>query len=428
MQTRSHATATPTQTPTEIGDPAPSAAIREVQVGGLVLGPRERDYLQQVIDSNRLSYGPFTHRFEQLFSRIHDCAYACFCNSGTSALQIALHALAEQRGWKPGDEVIVPAVTFVATVNVVLLAGLRPVLVDVLPDTYTIDPDQVEQAVTPRTRCIIPVHLLGLPADMDPIREIARRHSLVIVEDSCETMFARYRGRSVGALGDVGCFSTYVAHMLVTGVGGLATTSDPELARLMRSLMNHGRDNIYISIDDDRDRAAPRFREVVARRFRFERVGFSYRATELEAAIGLAQLERWEDIVAARKANAAFYTRELSDCADVLQLPSIPDDRDHTFMVYGLVSRNQSMRTLVNHLEERGIETRDMLPLIHQPVYRDWLGSNAGRRFPVAHHMWDRAFYIGCHQHLSEADRRHVVNTIRSFYGRNGSGRARIRK
>jgi dTDP-4-amino-4,6-dideoxygalactose transaminase len=158
----------------------------------------------------------------------------------------------------------------------------------------------------------------------------------------------------------------------------------------------------------------------VDRRFRFERAGFSYRCTELEAAIGLGQLDNHEDNVAARRANAAYLNEQLSDLGEFLQLPTQPPDRDHSYMVYPLVvmaeSGQASMRPLVYHLEEHGIETRDMLPLIHQPVYRPWLGPDAGKRFPVAHQLHDRAFYIGCHQHLSPQDREHIVSTIRRFF------------
>ncbi|MCP4246947.1 MAG: DegT/DnrJ/EryC1/StrS family aminotransferase [bacterium] len=408
---------------TPIQRPAADPAVhRKVNVGELVLGPTEREYLQQVIDSGSLSYGPFTRRFEAEFARRHRVARACFCSSGTAALQLALAALMEQRNWKPGDEVIVPSVTFVATVNVVLMAGLKPVLVDVRPDTYTIDPEQIAAAITPRTRCLMPVHLLGLPADMRPIMDLARRHGLAVVEDSCETMFAEYAGQPVGSFGDVACFSTYVAHFLVTGVGGLATTNDPELAALIRSLMNHGRDGIYLSIDDDDETDDPRFHEIVDRRFRFQRVGYSSRCTEMEAAIGLAQLERCDSIIAARKQNADVFNRGLADLSDVLQLPTVPNDRDHAYMVYGLVVRGDGMKPLVHYLEDRGIETRDMLPLIHQPVYRNLLGPDAAARYPVAHHLWDRAFYLGCHQYLGPAERAHVVNAIHDFFGRPVTG------
>lgn len=399
--------------------PSTSSGVqRRVNVGELILGTRERFHLQRAIDSDRLSYGPITQEFETSFARLHDTPYACFCNSGTSALQIALCALKEQRGWRDGDEVIVPAVTFVATVNVVLQNGLKPVLVDVEPDTFNIDPGRIADAITSRTRCIMPVHLLGLPADMDPILSLARRRQIAIVEDSCETMFARYKGRAVGSFGDIGCFSTYIAHLLVTGVGGLATTANPDLARLLRSLMNHGRDNICVTVGEDDETHRPRFQETMTRPFRFERVGFSYRCTELEAAIGLAQIEQASAILAARRATAAYFSHELADLSDVLQLPVTPADRDHAFMVYGLVVRNGPAAGLMKHLEERNIETREMLPLIHQPVYRSWLGPDVGQRYPVAQHLHEHAFYIGCHQFMDDADRRHVVQSIREYFGR----------
>ena len=327
-------------------------------------------------------------------------------------------ALREQRGWQANDEVIVPSVTFVATVNVIILAGLKPVLVDVRPDTYTIDPEKLAEAITPRTRCIIPVHLLGLPADMDPVLDLAGKHNLAILEDSCETMFARYRGHVVGSMGDIACFSTYVAHFLVTGVGGFATTSDPELGSVLRSLMNHGRDGIYVNIDDDENLEGQALHEVVDRRFRFERVGFSHRCTEMEAAIGLAQLEQHQTILRARKSNGEFFNQALSDLDDVLQLQAVPDDREHAYMVYGLMTRDGPMKSLVHHLEDHGIETRDMLPLIHQPVYHELIGRGAAERYPVAHRLWDQAFYIGCHQHLNESDLDYVVRTVRGFFGR----------
>ena len=192
-------------------------------------------------------------QFERELASLHDCRFGLMCNSGTSALQIALAALKEVHGWKDGDEVLVPALTFVATSNVVLYNGLTPVFVDVEPDYYELDAAKIEARITERTRAIIPVHIAGLPCDMDPIMEIAARHGLRVVEDSCETMFSRYKGKAVGSFGDIGCFSTYAAHVITTGVGGLCVTSDPELNVILKSLMNHGRDSIYIRMDDDQD-------------------------------------------------------------------------------------------------------------------------------------------------------------------------------
>ncbi|MGH7177937.1 MAG: DegT/DnrJ/EryC1/StrS family aminotransferase, partial [Tepidisphaeraceae bacterium] len=271
-----------------------------IGVGTLNLSARAKALVLEALNNNRLSYGPMMQRFEAEFARQHNCRFGIMSNSGTSALQVALQALKEAHGWQDGDEVIVPAVTFVATANVVLHNRMLPVLVDVEPRYYELDPNLLEAGITPRTRAIIPVHLFGHPADMDPIRAIAERHSLKLIEDSCETMFASYNGQRVGSLGDIGCFSTYVAHLLVTGVGGMNTTNDPEYAIRLRSLINHGRDSIYISIDDDNDISGDELRMVIARRFKFINVGHSYRATEMEAAVGLAQLEDWEPMIAAR--------------------------------------------------------------------------------------------------------------------------------
>jgi dTDP-4-amino-4,6-dideoxygalactose transaminase len=393
------------------------AAPLQVTVGDLRLGEREKQYLAEVVESNRLSYGPFSQRFESLFAELHDCRYAIFCNSGTSALHIALAALKELHGWADGDEVLVPAVTFVATSNIVIHNRMTPVFVDVESSTYNIDPALIEAKITPRTRAILPVHLLGLPADMGAIDDIARRHGLKVIEDSCETMFASCRGRKVGSWGDVGCFSTYIAHYIVTGVGGLATTNNPDLAILLKSLMNHGRDSIYLSIDDDNGCDRQKLFEVAARRFRFVHLGHSFRCTEMEAAIGLAQLERKDEIIARRTAIARRYLDQLAGLSDVLQLPAVPADRDHVFMLFPLVLRNAPKRELVNHLEATGVETRDLLPLLNQPIYRDLFGD-LEPHYPVARWINQSGLYIGCHQHITDAEVDYVVDKLYEFFGR----------
>ena len=202
----------------------------QIGVGGLELTKYEKDLVNQVLDSNRLTYGPMSKKFEKEFARMHDVKHALFMNSGTSALHIALAALKDRNGWKDGDEVIVPSVTFVASSNIILHNKMNPVFVDVESSTFNIDPYLIEQKITSKTRAIVVVHLLGLPANMKPILEIAKKYNLEIIEDSAECMFAKYDGKSVGSIGTIGCFSTYVAHFLVTGVGGLATTNNPDIA------------------------------------------------------------------------------------------------------------------------------------------------------------------------------------------------------
>ncbi len=394
---------------------SPVGSRARIGVGGLELGPREKHYVNQVLESNRLSYGPFSEQFENEFAEIHDCQYAVFCNSGTSALHIAVAALKETYGWEDGDEILVPAMTFIATSNVVLHNRMAPVFVDVDPITYNLDPQNISKHVTPRTRAIIPVHLFGLPCSMDPIRECAEGHGLRIIEDSCETMFARYQGQSVGSFGDIGCFSTYVAHLLVTGVGGLATTNDPDLAVLLKSLMNHGRDSIYLKADDDVDVSDATLFDIAARRFSFVHLGHSFRATELEAAIGLGQLEGRAAMLQKRQDNARLLTERLQGLEDRLQLPTIPPDRDHVFMMYPLVLRDEEKKPLVNYLEQNGIETRDMLPLVNQPIYQRLFGQIEDQ-YPVAQWINRSGLYVGVHQQLGESDIQYMADTIQRYF------------
>jgi len=387
-----------------------------IGVGTFTASARAKQLVMEALNNNRISYGPMMQRFESEFARLHGARFGIMSNSGTSALQLALQAMKELHGWADGDEVIVPAVTFVATVNIVLHTRMTPVLVDVDPRHYELDPDLIEKAITPRTRAIIPVHLFGQPADMVRVVEIARSHSLKIIEDSAETMFASCNGLRVGSLGDIGCFSTYVAHLLVTGVGGLNTTNEPDYAVKIRSLLNHGRDSIYISIDDDDGRSKEELRTIVERRFRFTSIGHSFRATEMEAALGLAQLEEWQPMVQRRRRNAAFLTEALERFNNSMQTPAVRAGCEHSFMMYPLVLRNENKRSLVNFLEESGIETRDMLPLTNQPVYRRLTGWHEDD-FPVAKWINDNGFYIGCHQDLSDVDLEYIVESFERYFG-----------
>ena len=387
-----------------------------VGVGTFTASPLAKKLVNEVLDSNRLSYGPMTKRFESEFARLHSCRFGIMSNSGTSALQLALQAMKEIHGWQDGDEVLVPAVTFVATANIVLHNRMVPVLVDVDPLYYGLDPALMEKAITPRTRAVIPVHLFGQAADMDPILEIARKHSLKVIEDTCETMFANYKGRRVGSLGDVGCFSTYVAHLIVTGVGGINTTNNPDYMIKIRSLLNHGRDSIYISIDDAKDKQGEELHTIIERRFSFVSVGHSFRVTEMESALGLAQLADWETMIGKRRRNAAVLTEALKPFDNVLQPPAIRPDCEHSFMMYPLVLRQEAKRELVNFLEDNGVETRDMLPLTNQPVYRTqsaWTEAD----FPVARHINTSGFYIGCHQDLRPSELEYIVDCIGRYFG-----------
>lgn len=388
---------------------------RTVTTGDFKAGPKEREYVNQVLETGRISYGPFSRRFEQEWAAAHQCKFGVFCNSGTSALQIAVQALKEKHGWQDGDEIIVPATTFVATANVVIHNRMTPVFADVCPYTYNLDPNSFASRVTPRTRAVIPVHLCGLPANMTTISAIASHRRLNVIEDSCETTFAMCHGKKVGSWGDIGCFSTYMAHYVVTGVGGFSTTNDPDLAARLRSLMNHGRDGIYLSIDDDDGLTGNKLKEMISRRFKFTSVGHSFRPTEFEAALGVAQMERREEIVARRKAIAWRYNLGLADLEPRIQLPLRPAGIEHVFMIYPLVVESAEVKiALTAYLEERGIETRDLLPIVNQPVYEPY--GDLRKENPVSSMLVDRGFYVGCHQYLSDEDADYVIDVIHQFY------------
>ncbi len=376
-----------------------------------------KKYINEVLESERISYGPFTKKFENSFSKIHDCEFGIMTSSGTCALMIALATLKNEYKWEDGDEVIVPAVTFVATSNIVIQLNMKPVFVDVEPEFYGINPLLIEAVITNKTRCIIPVHLFGLPCEMEPIMDIANKHNLKIVEDSCETMFAKYNGKQVGSFGDIGCFSTYVAHLLVSGVGGVCTTNNSDFAVQMRSLMNHGRDNIYISIDDNLKQTESERVEVISRRFNFIQLGYSFRVTEFEGALALAGLDDFPEMIKSRRENAKLLTDKLIPLSDRIQLPQIRKRSEHSFMMFPIVLKNESKTNLVQFLEKMEIETRDMLPLINQPYYRKKFNIEKGT-FPVADWINDNGFYIGCHQNINNKEIDYIANTFEEYFNK----------
>ncbi len=353
---------------------------------------KQKQLIKQVLKSGRLTYGDKTRELEQRFADIHGAKYALFTSSGTSALKIALHALKDKYGWKDGDEIIIPSVTFVATMNVVLMNNLKPVLVDIKKDTVNIDPGLIKKAITKRTVAILPVHLLGQPAEMKDILKIAKKHNLRVVEDSCETMFVNQ------IQGDVACFSSYLAHLLVTGIGGFITTNDKKLAITMRSMMFHGRDESYLNIDAKSD---------VHKKFFFPRFGYSDRMTEMEAALGLGDLDNWQDMIEQRQENAKYLVRGLAG------LPvSFPwhDSNDHAFMFFPMYVKNRDQ--LADYLDFQGIDSRLMMPLTTQPTVKPYLK----RKYPNADYANKHGLLIGCHQYLKKDDLDHIINSIKDFY------------
>ena len=364
---------------------------------------KQKRLIKEVLKSGRLTYGDKTRELERRFAEIHGAKYAIFTSSGTAALKISLHALKDKHGWKDGSEVIIPAVTFVATMNAVLMNNLIPVLVDVEKETANIDARLIEKAITLKTVAILPVHLLGQPADMDEIMRIANKYKLRVVTDSCETMFVNKH------VGDTTCFSTYIAHHLVTGVGGLILTNDKKLATTMRSILFHGRDESYLTIDDK-----PKH---IWKRFHFPRHGYSDRMTELEAALGLGGLDNWQEMVKKRQKNALYLAKGLGGAnahfteVDVsIKYPVIPSYYCHSFMFFPAYVEKRD--ELMVYLEKRGIQSRTMMPLISQPITKPYLK----KKYPVAEYIGEHGILLPCHHYLKKKDLDFMLKTIQEFY------------
>ncbi len=387
--------------------------MRQIGLGTFESTPKMQHLVRQVLESGRISYGPMSQEFESRFAALHGCQYGVLSNSGTSSLLVALQTLKELHGWQDGDEVVVPALTFVATVNVVLQLRLKPVLVDVESDYYGIDTAQLMRTISYKTRCIIPVHTFGQSCNMAEVQNTVNWlnpevYPIKIIEDSCEAMAVKHCNTSIGCLSDIGVFSTYAAHILVTGVGGLSITNNPEYALYQRSLVNHGIDLEGLPTGESYE---PTW---LARKFRFTKVGHSFRLTELEAAIGLAQLDDLPAIIRKRQENAAYLIMGLKPYEEYLQVPAIRPNTEHAFMMLALVCRQEGVRDkLCRHLESNGIGTRLALPLVSQPVYKGLWNPDD---YPVARWMDDNAFYIGCHQNLTREDLDYVIEKFGEFY------------
>ena len=389
----------------------------QIGVGTANISNRAKEYVNDVLNSGRLSYGKYLKKFEEEFAREHEKKYAVMMNSGPSALRLALACLKEKYNWGPETEIILPAVTFIADFNVIIDQGFKPVFVDVDSLSYNIDPKKIVEKITPNTKAIMAIHLFGQPADMDPIMDICNKYNLKVIEDSCETMFVPYKGKKVGSFGDISCFSTYMAHLLTSGVGGLALTNNEEYAVILRSLMNHGRDSIYLSIDDDKGLSKQDLSKVVLNRFSFVRPGYSFRVTEMEGALALAQFEERQDILDGRADCAGYYISQLAQFEDYIQLPRSVPNIGHAYMMFPIVIKDAriSKKDLVLFLEEHNIETRDMLPLVNQPVIIKQFGSIEDQ-YPVAKWINNNGFYIGSHEKITQEEREYVIAVFKEFF------------
>lgn len=399
--------------------------MEKIGVGYAYVSEAEKKYVNEALDAGRLSQGEMVNRFEKEFAALHGQKYGIACNSGTSALHVGLEALKEKYGWEEGKaEVLVPAITFIATSNACIHAGLKPVFVDVDARTYNLDPARMEEKITGNTVAVMPVHTFGQPCEMDAVLEIAQRHGLKVLEDCAEAHFATYKGKKVGSFSDIAGFSTYVAHTITTGIGGVITTDDRELMEMSRSLIAHGRAcTCEKCLASDPRKVCPlRMQTEMDKRFMMVRIGYSYRVGELEGALGLGQIENRDFIMGTRKENAAYLTEQLQDVQDYLQLPWHPDYVEHSFMMYPMVVKKTasfSRDDITHFLEKRNIETRPMLPLLCQPVYKKIFGD-IEKEYPVAEWIDHCGFYVGCHHGLRKEALDKIAEAVHEFLKERG--------
>ena len=362
------------------------------------LSGNELEYVSEALRTNWISSaGRYIPEFEEQFAAACDAAFGVACTSGTTALHLAMAVL----GLEPGDEVILPTFTMIATPNCVRYTGATPVLVDSETTTWNFDLNQVEDAIGPKTRAIVPVHTYGHPVDMDALNELADKHGLWVIEDAAEAHGARYKGRRVGALADAGCFSFYGNKIITTGEGGMVTTNNEQIAKLTRNLRDHA-----FSTE---------------RHFWHRYVGFNYRMTNLQAAVGVAQTEKLEDYVAARRRNAALYSELLADVDGIMTPPEV-GDVENVFWMYGVLVDRQAYGSSRNELREalaaRGIETRTFfIPIHYQPIYHE---QYEGRSFPVAEAFCANGLYLPSASSLTTSQVRYVVEAVRDISAAQG--------
>ncbi len=375
----------------------------------------------QALKNNRLSSGKYVMDFEEKFASLTGTGHAVAVASGTDAIALALAVLYDFKA-KRQDEVIVPALSFVATANAVLQAGFTPVFVDVDRNTFNINPLKIEAAITDKTRAILPVHLMGKPADMDAINSLAKKHKLMVIEDAAEAHGAVYKGKNAGALGDMGAFSLYVAHIITTGEGGIITTNNSEFAGILRSLRSHGRACKCCScvINTKSSYCARRFRSKDNQdiRFIFERVGFSSKMNELEAAIGLGNLDIYEDILTKRRKNLYYLMQEFKKFSRYMfTIEKAPYEEigPHAFAI--VIQKNAGFKRnqFVDYLQKKGIDSRSLFSSIPtQCPGFSYLGRKKGD-FLNAEYIGNNGLHIGVHQDLGRRHCDYFIETVEKF-------------
>lgn len=354
------------------------------------------------LDSRWVTQGPMTAKFEQLFAARHEVTHAMATTSCTAALHLA--ALALELG--PGDEVVVPAFTWVTSAHCAEYVGAKAVFADVDPATFNLDPAAFEAAITPATRAVVVVHLFGLAAKMDEILAIARRRKIAVIEDAACAVGTTYRGAPVGGLGDVGCFSFHPRKVITTGEGGMVTTMRADLAERVRSYRNHGATGLPFGMDPARPYAMSTY----------DNLGFNLRLSDIQAAVGVAQMAKLDRLLAERHERAMRYD-DLLRSIDTLARPHVPDGCGHTYQGYVVRVLEGGMRrrnAIMDVLAARGIQTRPGTHAVHRLGYYARKYGLAPEQFPNAVACEDTSITLPIFPGMTDADQDTVVSALRA--------------
>lgn len=366
-----------------------------IPLSGPDITQAEKDAVCAVLSSGSLSLGPQVPAFEEAVSRYVGVKHAIACSSGTTGLHLLIRAM----GIGPGDEVITTPFSFVASSNCALFEKAKPVFVDIDPDSWNIDIYKIESAITPRTRALIPVDVFGTTPDMDAVNAIAKKHKLRVIEDSCEALGAKYKGRMAGSLGDAGVFGFYPNKQITTGEGGMIVTNDDEIDRLCRSMRNQGRDTGMGWLSH-------------------ERLGYNYRLSDVNCAIGVVQMQRIDEILGKRDRVAGWYRARLENETRVSTQKISPDCRISWFVfVVKLADRysEQDRNRIIQSLRERGIGCSNYFAPIHlQKFYQDDVGCKPGD-YPNCERVAARTIALPFHGNISESQVDEVCATLKSL-------------
>lgn len=402
-----------------------SNKTNKIPFGTISVTEKSKKIINEILESNRLSSGKYVREFEKKFAELVGTKEAVAVGTGTDADALALAVLYDL-GAKRGDEIIAPALSFVATGNAILQAGFTPVFVDVDRKTLNIDPEKIEAKITERTKGIMPVHLMGKPADMDAINAVAKRYNLYVIEDAAEAHGAIYKGRNVGTLGDMAAYSLYVAHIITTIEGGVVTTDNADFAEILRSLRSHGRACKCEScvLNTASAYCAKRFNygDNADIRFIFERVGFSSKMNELEAAVGIGNLDIYHDILSKRRENLYYLIDEFKRFSPYLETIEKESHEEIGPHALPIIIQEQSKFTrtqLVNYMEKKGIDTRNLFSSMPtQCPGFSFLGYKLGD-FPNAEYIGENGIHIGVHQDLNKDACDYIVDVVDEFLSTN---------